>query len=74
MTSESSVTEVTPDGWSVNNRGYISGGSEDTPVFLAAKQKYNAARTRERNKIKKSSTYGLPPGMSYEEYATQKES
>lgn len=58
MTNASSATVETPADWGVNPRGYISGGSKDTPVFLQAKRKFNAARTRERNKIKKSSQYG----------------
>ena len=60
MSNASSATAEAPAGWSVNPRGYISGGSEDTPVFLDVKKKFNAARTRQRNKIKRSSRYGLP--------------
>jgi hypothetical protein len=69
MTNPSSATVATPApvGWSVDNRGYIHGGF-GTPVFEETKRKYNTARTRERNKIKKSSTYGLPAGKSFDEY------
>ncbi len=73
MTNSNSATVEVPVDWSVNPRGYISGGSEDTPVFLEAKKKFNTARTRERHKIKKSSTYGLPEGTSFDEYMKTKE-
>ena len=55
---ESSATEVRLDDWSVNPRGYISGGSEVTPMFLEMKRRFNTARTRKINKIKHSVWYG----------------
>jgi hypothetical protein len=54
------VTDTAPDreGWSVDARGYIHGG-EGTPVFKMVKHAHNSAKTREKRKIKKSSTYGI---------------
>jgi hypothetical protein len=60
MSDASSATETPRAGWSVDNRGYIHGGF-DTPIFGIVKQKHNAARTRQKNKIKKSLTYGIVP-------------
>lgn len=54
MANARSVSATARDGWSVNPRGYISGGSEDTPVFLEAKQKFNSARTRQMREGKTS--------------------
>lgn len=54
MTNQRSVSATAQDGWSVNPRGYISGGSEDTPVFLEVKQKFNADRTRRMRESKTS--------------------
>lgn len=53
MSNVNSATAEAPADWSVNPRGYISGGFRDTPVFLEAKRKFNAARTRQHNKNKK---------------------
>jgi hypothetical protein len=55
------ATDTAPDreGWSVDARGYIHGG-EGTPVFKMVKHAHNSAKTREKRKIKKSSTYELP--------------
>ena len=61
MSNVGSAIAEAPADWSVNPRGYISGGSEDTPVFLEVKKKFNAARTRLKNKNKKSLAYGIVP-------------
>jgi len=43
--NQRSVSATGPDGWSVDNRGYIHGGFDDTPVFLQTKQRFNSMKT-----------------------------
>lgn len=51
MPTNERFVSATPQGWSVDSRGYIHGGF-DTPVFLEAKRRFNSSKTRRKRDSK----------------------
>lgn len=55
-----SVSVTGQDGWSLDNRGYIHGGSEETPIFQELKYRHNTLVTKQRRKDKISPVVSTP--------------